>query len=62
MQCKCSVGEYYVSLGRSYDSRDDLLVTYLLMGNQKVFDELIVMVSDIVDCLHTELLQPLSLQ
>ena len=64
MQCKCSVGGYYMSLGMScfLDSRDNLLVTYLLVGNQKVFDKLIVVVSDIVDCLHTELLQPLSLQ
>ena len=53
-----------MSLGMScfLDSRDDVLVTYLLVGNQKVFDKLIVVVSDIVDCLHTELLQPLSLQ
>ena len=41
---------------------DEATAMYLLVGNQKVFDELIVMVSDIVDCLHTELLHPLSLQ
>ena len=41
---------------------DEATAMYLLVGNQKVFDELIVMVSDIVDCLHTELLQSLSLQ